>query len=93
MKPGYVVAWENFKEAERHVSAETEPAMFNLLFGLLSLTDQVGKDFAAIHASLATLQRPATEAKKPTAKALRRAPAKAKKAASKPAARKGKRSR
>ena len=31
MSAGYVIARENFKEAGKHVSAETDPVMFNLL--------------------------------------------------------------
>jgi len=69
---GYVIARENFKEAEKHVSAETEPVMFNLLYGLLSLTEQIENDFATLRVALAAL-RPASaragagRAKKPTA--------------------------
>jgi hypothetical protein len=81
MNGGYVIARENFKEAEKHVSAETEPVMFNLLYGLLSLTDQIENDFAALHDALAAL-RPAPAAarasrtKKPTAGKRGRAAAK-----------------
>lgn len=46
MSAGYVIARENFKEASRHVSAEKDPVMFNLLYGLQSLTDQIEADFA-----------------------------------------------
>ena len=46
MSAGYVIARENFKEAGKHVSAETDPVMFNLLFGLQSLTNQIEADFA-----------------------------------------------
>ena len=48
MSAGYVVARENFKEAGKHVSAETDPVMFNLLFGLQSLTNQIEADFALL---------------------------------------------
>ncbi|MBR1155222.1 hypothetical protein [Bradyrhizobium sp. JYMT SZCCT0428] len=48
MSAGYVVARENFKEAAKHVSAETDPVMFNLLYGLQSLTNQIESDFAAL---------------------------------------------
>jgi hypothetical protein len=48
MSAGYVVARENFKEAEKHVSAESDPVMFNLLYGLQSLTNQIEADFAAL---------------------------------------------
>jgi hypothetical protein len=83
MSGGYVIARENFKEAEKHVSAETEPVMFNLLYGLLSLTDQIEIDFAALRDALAAL-RPAPaaaragagRAKKPTAGKRGRAAAK-----------------
>jgi hypothetical protein len=46
MSAGYVIARENFKEAGKHVSAETDPVMFNLLYGLQSLTNQIEADFA-----------------------------------------------
>ena len=59
MSGGYVIARENFKEAEKHVSAETNPVMFNLLFGLQSLTDQIEADFAAVQVALANLRAPA----------------------------------
>lgn len=48
MTPGYVIARENFKEAGKHVSAETDPVMFNLLYGLQSLTNQIEADFASL---------------------------------------------
>ncbi|MGY4598016.1 hypothetical protein ACVWXL_005762 [Bradyrhizobium sp. GM22.5] len=48
MSAGYVIARENFKEASRHVSAEADPVMFNLLYGLQSLTNQIEADFAAL---------------------------------------------
>ncbi len=59
----YVIARENFKEAAKHVSAEADPVMFNLLYGLQSLADQIEADFAALAA-------PST----PPVKALRKAP-------------------
>jgi hypothetical protein len=46
MSAGYVIARENFKEAGKHVSAESDPVMFNLLYGLQSLTNQIEADFA-----------------------------------------------
>jgi len=55
MRGGYVIARENFKEAEKHVSAETNPVMFNLIYGLQSLTEQIANDFAALHDALAGL--------------------------------------
>ena len=55
MRGGYVIARENFKEAEKHVSAETDPVMFNLIYGLQSLTEQIAADFAALHDALAGL--------------------------------------
>ena len=58
MSGGYVIARENFKEAEKHVSAENEPVMFNLLYGLQSLTTQIEADFIALHATLAGLLGP-----------------------------------
>ena len=48
MSAGYVIARENFKEASRHVSAEADPVMFNLLYGLQSLTNQIEADFAVL---------------------------------------------
>jgi len=48
MSAGYVVARENFKEAGKHVSAENDPVMFNLLYGLQSLTNQLEADFASL---------------------------------------------
>ncbi|WP_027519136.1 hypothetical protein [Bradyrhizobium sp. WSM1417] len=51
MSAGYVIARENFKEASRHVSAEADPVMFNLLYGLQSLTNQIEADFAVLQSS------------------------------------------
>jgi len=48
MSAGYVIARENFKEAGKHVSAESDPVMFNLLYGLQSLTNQIEADFARL---------------------------------------------
>jgi hypothetical protein len=62
MSGGYIIARENFKEAEKHVSAETDPVMFNLLYGLQSLTDQIEADFAVLQAALTSL--PASPVKK-----------------------------
>jgi len=70
MSAGYVIATENFKEAGRHVSAETDPVMFNLLYGLLSLTSQIEADFALLRATQAAV--PAA----PPKKAARKAPVK-----------------
>jgi hypothetical protein len=55
MRGGYIIARENFKEAEKHVSAETDPVMFNLIYGLQSLTEQIASDFTALHDALAGL--------------------------------------
>jgi hypothetical protein len=66
MGSGYIIARENFKEAEKHVSAETNPVMFNLLYGLLSLTDQIEADFGALQAALAKSRAPSP--KKPPGK-------------------------
>jgi hypothetical protein len=71
MGSGYIIARENFKEAEKHVSAETNPVMFNLLYGLLSLTDEIEADFAALQTALAKLRAPSIkkpQAGKPRAK-------------------------
>jgi hypothetical protein len=86
MSGGYIIARENFKDAERHVSAETDPVMFNLLFGLQSLTDQIEADFAAVRAALASLRAPAPKkavAKRPQARKVqtRKAPPKKARAA------------
>ena len=56
MSAGYIIARENFKEAEKHVSADADPVMFNLLFGLQSLTNQIEADFAFLRAGLPTLR-------------------------------------
>jgi len=69
MSGGYLIARENFKEAEKHVSAEKDPVMFNLLYGLLSLTDQLASDLAALRDAVATKQAaPASAPKKPAAR-------------------------
>lgn len=71
MGGGYIIARENFKEAEKHVSAETNPVMFNLLFGLQSLTDQIEADFAVLQATLTSLRAPPlkkSQTRKPQAK-------------------------
>lgn len=73
---GYLVARENLKEAERHVSAEQDPVMFNMIYGWQSLAEQVEKDFAHLWEMIAQLQasiaRPAKKkakmAKRPRAK-------------------------
>jgi len=67
MSAGYVIATENFKEAGRHVSAEADPVMFNLLYGLLSLTSQIEADFALLRGTLAAA--PAQPPKKTARKA------------------------
>jgi hypothetical protein len=79
MSGGYIIARENFKEAEKHVSAETEPVMFNLIYGLQSLTEQIAADFAAVQSALAELRVPAAT----TGTRAARAPAKPKRGASK----------
>jgi len=79
MSGSYVIARENFKEAEKHVSAANEPVMFNLLYGLLSLTDQIEKDFAMLRDAVTALRPavPARRAKKTAAAPkIRRAAAK-----------------
>jgi len=86
---GYLVARENFKEAEKHVSAEKDPIMFNLIYGLLSLTEQLASDFAALHGALAAQPPgPAGRAKKTAAGGGKRTAAKKKSAAKRPAAKK-----
>jgi hypothetical protein len=71
MSAGYVIARENFKEAGRHVSAEADPVMFNLLYGLQSLTNQIEADFAALRALGGGAAR-ASSQKKPRAKTVQR---------------------
>jgi 3-oxoacyl-ACP reductase-like protein len=73
MRGGYVIARENFKEAEKHVSAETDPVMFNLIYGLQSLTEQIAMDFAALHEALAALDARAAKSSAATAGAAKAA--------------------
>jgi len=61
MGSGYIIARENFKEAEKHVSAEADPVMFNLIYGLQSLTDQIEADFVALQRTLATSRAPSSK--------------------------------
>jgi hypothetical protein len=73
MSGGYVIARENFKEAEKHVSAENDPVMFNLLFGLQSLTTQIEADIAVLLAAVAGFHGPApkkAQRKNPRAKKM-----------------------
>ena len=77
MSAGYVVARENFKEAAKHVSAETDPVMFNLLYGLQSLANQIESDFALLQKASAERSKTAKKkrgaaAKKPTKNSKRR---------------------
>jgi hypothetical protein len=73
MNADYVIARENFKEAAKHVSAEADPVMFNLLYGLQSLTNQIEADFAALWTNLQGLSAVA-----PKRAAKSRAPSKKK---------------
>jgi hypothetical protein len=66
MSAGYVIARENFKEAGKHVSAERDPVMFNLLYGLQSLTNQIEADFASLRGGEA--KSLASSTKKPKTK-------------------------
>lgn len=94
MSGSYVIARENFKEAEKHVSAANEPAMFNLIHGLLSLTDQIEKDLGMLRDLLPPLRpAPARRTKKATARKVGRAAAKKPGSGRTGAARKGRRSR
>ena len=81
MGAGYVIARENFKEASKHVSAEKDPVMFNLLYGLQSLTDQIEAEFASLRSGPASSRAAprAGMAKKGKAPA-KKTPAKKKKA-------------
>jgi hypothetical protein len=89
MSGGYLVARENFKEAEKHVSAEKDPVMFNLLYGLLSLTDQLESDFTALRGVLAAKPAaPAAPAKKAAAPRVKRPAAKKKTARGRASAKK-----
>lgn len=67
---GYVIARENFKEAAKHVSAETDPVMFNLLSGLQGLTDQIEEDLRSLRTELRGPQQaqPSKSGKKPVSK-------------------------
>ena len=86
MSAGYVIARENFKEAARHVSAETDPVMFNLLYGLQSLAVQIEADFAALSTPPATVKT--TDRKRASRKqAASASPSAAKKKAKKARAR------
>ena len=95
MSGGYLVARENFKEAEKHVSAEKDPVMFNLLYGLLSLTDQLESDFTALRGVLAAKPAapaaPAAPAKKAAAPRVKRPAAKKKPVRGGASAKKGRR--
>ena len=72
MSAGYVIARENFKEAGRHVSAEEDPVMFNLLYGLQSLTNQIEADFDALRTKMsASLAQPPVRAKEGKAQGKR----------------------
>ena len=77
MSAGYVIARENFKEAEKHVSADADPVMFNLLFGLQSLTNQIEADFAFLRAGLPALLAPPTKQKPKRKRLGRKTPKKA----------------
>jgi len=77
MSAGYVIARENFKEAGKHVSAEADPVMFNLLFGLQSLTNQIEADFASLLEGISNSPAPLTR-KKSKAKTRAKRPTSAK---------------
>ena len=51
MSGSYIIARENFKEAQKHVSPGDDPIMFNLITGLVSLTEQIEDDFLALKAA------------------------------------------
>ena len=79
MSAGYVIARENFKEAGKHVSAETDPVMFNLLFGLQSLTNQIEADFASLLSGGTPVSLTPIQKKRPSkVRAKKAGPAKAK---------------
>jgi hypothetical protein len=77
MSAGYFIARENFKEAGKHVSAETDPVMFNLIFGLQSLTNQIEADFALLLRA-ETPGSPKSAQRKPGAKTRAKKPLAAK---------------
>lgn len=78
MSAGYVIARENFKEAAKHVSAETDPVMFNLIFGLQSLTNQIESDFAFLLRGSPALPKPNQKKRGAKARAKKSSPAKSK---------------
>jgi hypothetical protein len=69
MSNRYVVAFENFKEAQKRVSAEKDPAMFSLISGLMSLAEHVGADFDDLRKVLAESRQPVAIAPRATKKA------------------------
>jgi hypothetical protein len=77
MSAGYVIARENFKEAAKHVSAETDPVMFNLLFGLQSLTNQIEADFAFLLGVPGSAKPPVQKKRKSKTRGKKSSPAKA----------------
>jgi hypothetical protein len=68
---GYLVARENLKEAQRHVSAEKDPVMFNMIYGWQSLAEQVENDFAHLWEVIAELRAGSAKKKPNVAKAPR----------------------
>jgi hypothetical protein len=75
MSGGYVIALENFKEAEKQVAADTDPAMFHLLNGLRNLTTQIEADFEFLHSALSGLGGPTPKKRQRQKSQAKKAPA------------------
>jgi hypothetical protein len=69
----YDIARENFREAGKRISTETDPVMFHLLFGLQSLTNQIEADFASLHLAVSGLQGSTPKKRQPQKKQARKA--------------------
>jgi hypothetical protein len=76
MGGGYVIALENFKEAEKQVAADTDPTMFHLLNGLQSLTAQVEADFVFLRSALSGPPGPTLKKSRRQKSRVKMAPAK-----------------
>jgi hypothetical protein len=74
MSGSYIIARENFKEAQKHVSAADDPIMFNLITGLVSLTEQIEDDFLALKAAFDGGAAKSTAVAEPAKKLAKKAP-------------------
>jgi hypothetical protein len=83
MSGSYIIARENFKEAQKHVSPNDDPIMFNLITGLVSLTEQIEDDFLALKAAFNGGAAKSTAAAKPAQKPAKKAAPRTKRAAKK----------